>query len=1052
MLASLAPDPNDDFGSDVAVSGTTVVVGSRFEDSAAACGADNSTRDSGAAHVFVKQDGTFRFQACLPGPAHSWFGNSVALAGDTLAVGAPVTSTVHVFTRTSGEWQQTAVLTPPDDVPIPPVGHLGFGEDGSLALSGDTLIVGARRANNLGGLAFIYVRTGGAWTYQATLHASNEVANANAGWGGAQFGYGVAVSGDTAIVGAHGEDGDASGVPGFASRDSGAAYIFVRSGSTWTQQAYLKEPTLGVRHMFAFGVAIDGDTALAGSADSGVHAFVRSGSSWNWQATLTTGGTKFALVGDTAYVGGSNVRAFTRSGGTWSEDAGRFGDFTCRGSCTVDASTTALVVGESSGGTPSTAPPGAAHVFEPVFLSSTPDVLRFHGVTGSGPGAWSAVTPPQQTRLSMGGSTVAWQATADAPWVQLSATSGVGDALLTVSIGNPGQVPGDATDVSANITITAPALNDAVTRIGVRLHVDRTGGASQPPLGQVDTPQQDATGVQGAISVTGWAIDDVGVVGVQIYRNCLAWEPAQNCQTLLGHSLVWIGDAVQVSGARPDVEAAFAGAYPATQRAGWGYLLLTSMLPHVAAEQAYGGVGPVTLYAIATDVEGHRTLLGRSSDPQSPQFTSPTSLTMANDTIARPFGTLDTPGQGATVSGAFPNFGWVLTPDTNRVGGEGGDVLIPLDGSTAVVFIDSVAVAQVTYNQCRGSVGNPPPSGVFCDDDVAGIFGNAAPQPSSTPRTSNPTPYRNLDSGRGAIGSYVVDTTTLSNGLHTIAWSVTDSQGRIEGIGSRFFNVVNGGSDAALRAAPAAVRGQASMLEARPIAHTGVWGRDGFDLAATWVPMHVNTQGVYQARLANQGRLELWLGAEIDTGYLTAPDGTLRDLPIGARLDGARFGWMPPVGYAGTYRLVFLRGHERLEVDVTVAPRHQVRPDEAQIRMHLDHPLQRHHPQGRNTLRVEGWAFDPHAAIEAGIEAVHVWAEPMGGVPDTPPSSPIFLGAARLDVARPDVSRALAGAPSHAGFALEATLPPGTYAITAYVWNTRTARWEDARRVVTTVR
>ncbi|HUR21043.1 MAG TPA: S8 family serine peptidase, partial [Vicinamibacterales bacterium] len=147
-----------------------------------------------------------------------------------------------------------------------------------------------------------------------------------------------------------------------------------------------------------------------------------------------------------------------------------------------------------------------------------------------------------------------------------------------------------------------------------------------PPFGQVDTPSQNASELQGAIGVTGWALDNTGVTGVKIYRNCLAFEPA-NCQTVLGQSVVFVGDAVFLEGARPDVASAYP-TYPNNTRAGWGFLMLTPLLPHVADAQPYGGQGPLTLYVVATDVEGTQTLLGRSSNPANPDFATPTSITM----------------------------------------------------------------------------------------------------------------------------------------------------------------------------------------------------------------------------------------------------------------------------------------------------------------------------------------------------------------------------------------------------------------------------------------
>jgi len=350
------------------------------------------------------------------------------------------------------------------------------------------------------------------------------------------------------------------------------------------------------------------------------------------------------------------------------------------------------------------------------------------------------------------------------------------------------------------------------------------------------------------------------------------------------------------------------------------------MLPDVTRSVAYGGQGALTIYAVATDVEGQKVLLGRSSDPVSPELRTPTAILMDNDAIAKPFGTIDTPALGETIGGVIPNFGWALTPDGRTTGGEPGDVLIPTNGFTMTVFIDGLPTAQVVYNQCR--VPGQTPS-TFCTDDVSNIFGNPTPQPSLQARTANATRFRNLDVGRAPIGAYVLDTRTLSNGLHTIAWSVTDSANRTEGIGSRFFTVFNSGADeatdaaadaaeeAALRAAPAMARAPAWVLQRVPSGTHGVWSRTGFDLTRGWDPVTPDDAGRRVVEISEGGRVELWLGAAAGRGFLVA-NGTLRDLPPGATLRGAQFAWVPPVGYIGDYALVFLRGGERVEVTVRI--------------------------------------------------------------------------------------------------------------------------------------
>jgi glucose/arabinose dehydrogenase len=249
----------------------------------------------------------------------------------------------------------------------------------------------------------------------------------------------------------------------------------------------------------------------------------------------------------------------------------------------------------------------------------------------------------------------------------------------------------------------------------------RLVGGAQPPFGFVDTPATGATGVTGAIAVTGWALDDVAVQAVEVWRDAVAGE---------GSGPLFVGNATFVAGARPDVAAAYP-AFPNADRAGWGYMLLTNMLPGA-------GNGPYTLYAWAIDGDGSRTLLGSRT------------IACTNATATKPFGTIDTPGQGATVSGsADVVFGWALTPQPG---------LIPTNGSTIQVVVDGAPVGHPVYGQFRS--------------DIATLFPGYA-------------------NSNGAVGYFVLDTTTLTNGIHTIAWSVTDNLGRADGIGSRYFWVQN---------------------------------------------------------------------------------------------------------------------------------------------------------------------------------------------------------------------------------------------------------------------
>jgi hypothetical protein len=225
--------------------------------------------------------------------------------------------------------------------------------------------------------------------------------------------------------------------------------------------------------------------------------------------------------------------------------------------------------------------------------------------------------------------------------------------------------------------------------------------------------------------VSGWALDDIQVTRVTIWRN-----PAPGEYTPHGNGLVYIGDAVFLEDARPDVAAVFPQA-PLNYRGGWGYLMLTRGLPN-------GGNGTFDISVYAQDAEGKQTRLGVRR------------ISVTNATAVKPFGSIDTPGQGETVSGVIFNWGWAITPNPANY--------IPNDGSTITVHIDGVAAGHPVYGLYRS--------------DIATAFPG----------------FANSDS---AVGYFVIDTRTLSNGVHTLGWLVTDSAGNTEGIGSRFFRVRN---------------------------------------------------------------------------------------------------------------------------------------------------------------------------------------------------------------------------------------------------------------------
>jgi hypothetical protein len=215
---------------------------------------------------------------------------------------------------------------------------------------------------------------------------------------------------------------------------------------------------------------------------------------------------------------------------------------------------------------------------------------------------------------------------------------------------------------------------------------------------------------------------------VAVWRNPVPGE------AVASNGLVFIQNATVVVGSRPDVAMAHPG-YPCGN-CGWGTQVLTNEIPNSSGSGGLGN-GTYTFHVLVTSYAGQVTDIGT------------TTITVNNVASRLPFGTIDTPIDGATVSGTIVNFGWALTPQPN---------MIPIDGSTIRVFIDNLPVGNPVYNNYRA--------------DIATLFPDYA-------------------NSNGAIGYYYLNTTTLTNGLHTISWVVRDNAGNAQGIGSRFFNVLN---------------------------------------------------------------------------------------------------------------------------------------------------------------------------------------------------------------------------------------------------------------------
>jgi len=326
---------SDVFGCSVAVSGDTVLVGARQDDDM-----------RGAAYLFLKPAGGWADMTQIAkltaadSAQGDGFGNSVAVSGDTVVVGANQDDgsrgSAYVFVKPAGGWAnmtQTAKLTASDGAGVD---FFGF----SVAVSRDTVVVGAYQDDDVRGTAYVFVKPAGGWadmTQTAKLTASDRMAQDS-------FGMSVGVSGDTVIVGApYHRNG--------AFINQGEAYIFVKPETGWrtmTETARLTSSEDAPNNYFGFSVAIDGATAVVGAPYDDVSGNFNQGSAYvflkpagGWadmtQTALLTAsdgehddnlGNAIAVSGDTVVVG-ANQDDFSRgSSYVFVKPAGGWADMT----------------------------------------------------------------------------------------------------------------------------------------------------------------------------------------------------------------------------------------------------------------------------------------------------------------------------------------------------------------------------------------------------------------------------------------------------------------------------------------------------------------------------------------------------------------------------------------------------------------------------------------------------------------------------------------------------------------------------------------------------
>jgi len=443
LNASSNAAANANFGTSVAFSkdGTTALVGAEF--------ITLGTTPAGKVYVFTKNGGIWSRSAVLQASnaANSdAFGGAVAISddGNTALIGANNANVsmniwagqVYVFTRSGGTWSQVAILNASN---AEDSGH--FGE--SVALSGDgtTALIGAYMAtagaSSSAGQAYIFQNTGGSWSERQILNASDRVSSA-------YFGHSVALSGNTAVIGAYQARAGTTD-------SAGQAYVFTNTGGTWSQSAILNASDPAGYSWFGYTVALseDGSTAFIGAP--------------------------WATVGSKNYAGKAYV--FTNTGGTWSQsavlstpevtDCDYFGN-------SLAVSGNIAVIGNVGDTIPSTA--GRAYLFQYDGESwYRTQVLNASDATGYDGFGWSA---------ALHGTT----ALVGAAWATSGATADAGQAyFFSVVALEPGPVvtgisPSSVSNATAaQVTITGTAFNTTSVPVVRLIHA----GLSDVPLAAV---------------------------------------------------------------------------------------------------------------------------------------------------------------------------------------------------------------------------------------------------------------------------------------------------------------------------------------------------------------------------------------------------------------------------------------------------------------------------------------------------------------------------------------------------------------------------------------
>jgi hypothetical protein len=398
------PNKNMSYGYDVEIYGDTITVGAYMEKSGQTTitngntAASDDTAYNGAVYVYTRDNESTWSQQSYIKPSNAqqtstyftYFGFDTSLENDTLVVGAQCdysnqtsitnsssaasTNTssacagaVFVYTKSGTDWSQQSYIKSSNGGPEDQLGR-------SVALSGDTIVAGANKedtGSNDSGAAYVFTRSGTSWSQQAILKASNSDADD-------QLGNVVDIDGDTIVVWAEREASNQTTITngtGASSNNSnqysGAVYVFTRSGTSWSQQAYIKSSNNAASDFYGSTLSLDGDTLAVGS----------TGDDGN-QNTITNG---TGASSDNSLANSGAVFVYTRSGTDWSQqayikpsNAAEYGGFgssvSLQGDLLVvgtdeDSNATTITNGSTASSDTSSENSGAVYVFKRIGTS-----------------------------------------------------------------------------------------------------------------------------------------------------------------------------------------------------------------------------------------------------------------------------------------------------------------------------------------------------------------------------------------------------------------------------------------------------------------------------------------------------------------------------------------------------------------------------------------------------------------------------------------------------------------------------------------------------------